>query len=572
MRFNDLWLILLFFIPVIESFSRQWGLFFLFSGVFLFTYPFLWRGKIRLDILDFLFLVFIILALFSGLFSISQSRSFIELGRYVAYLLLFITIREKDELRRRLSGYITASIILNAFLLSFVYSVYLILGKFLPPVTSGMNLFFPVFGHNKMTVILIMAIPLLIELIFYTPLRRKKIFFILLLIIFSILLIISLSRGAVWSLAVSLGIYFLLVRRSHSGIAKILTVYITAAVALFLTIFIFSNFIIPGKKGAALYSGIYKPAVNEKRGAYWQQAVKGFTLSPVIGSGLDTFRYISKKYQTQTASWSWYTHNHFLQLFAELGFFGGFIFLIFIISMFFASYRTINKIKTIDPVNRGLLIALTASAIHSLIDFDWQFVSVLFFVFAGFASVLPKEEESAYVNPRLIYLTAAVIIGFNLIITRDSDKVLTEADKLARNGQYEKAEIKLIRAVNLDEGYNELHKKLASYYVQSGNYPAAHYWYYRSISANPLDSGEEIKTDYLLYLQEAGEALVSGQKETVSEIISKGERYYPVFHEKYGKETPGKNDLDYYVKIMKRLVSENHLRSWELKKYFGNLR
>ena len=198
-------------------------------------------------------------------------------------------------------------------------------------------------------------------------------------------------------------------------------------------------------------------------------------------------------------------------------------------------------------------------------------MSVLFFVFAGFASVLPKEEESVSVNPRLIYLTAAVLIGFNLIITRDSDKVLSEADKLARKGQYEKAEIKLIRAVNLDEGYNELHKKLASYYGQRGNYPAAHYWYYRSISANPLDSGEEIKTDYLLYFQEAGIALVSGQEKIALEIISKAEKYYPVFHEKYGKETPGKNDLDYYVKTMKRLVSENELRSWELKKYSGNL-
>ena len=153
-------LLLLFFIPVIESFNRQAGLFLLCLGAVLISFNLFWRKKLYLDIISFFFLLFILRGLVSTVFSWSIAKSFIEASRYIAYFLIFTAFREEARIKNIAIRYLTLFSVINSLLLSFLYLFYVFRGRQLLPGNQGMNLFYPVFGHNRIADMLILAVPL----------------------------------------------------------------------------------------------------------------------------------------------------------------------------------------------------------------------------------------------------------------------------------------------------------------------------------------------------------------------------------------------------------------------------
>src|SRR3989344_6529798 len=213
---------------------------------------------------------------------------------------------------------------------------------------------------------------------------------------------VSLGRGTWLALSFSLIalIYFFPQFKEKS--VKYAVIFGLLSVAAVGSIFLFSNIF---KGGYWEYTGIYKPLKHEKRADYYIQAAIGFINYPITGSGLDTFRYISKKYQSAPSSWSWYVHNHFLQIFAETGVIGGFTFLAFFSVLFFKTFYALRKEK--DNIEQKIIyIILVFSLVKTFIDYDWQFISVFLTVFMGFGLIYPKGREIQKTDSRPLYFFA----------------------------------------------------------------------------------------------------------------------------------------------------------------------
>ena len=537
----------LLFLPVIESFNRQPALILLFSASILISYPIFIKRKVHLDLINLTFLFFIVWGMFTTIFSISIIRSFTEIARYLAYFLIFITIRDRADYSNFYSKFFILFILLNSLLLSFLFIGFSVF-SLKPPQTAGMNLFYPVFGHNRIANLLIFTIPLLMGL--KLQFGNKKVKFLLNsgIIYFLLILIASFGRGSWWALSGAMIINIFLFPQISRKFKKLLVFFVITVFILTSAIFVYSHSIVSKREGAFVYTGLYKPLVNENRIDYFWQAIKGFTVSPIIGTGFDTFRYISKKYQSNPFSWSWYTHNHFLQLFSETGFTGGILFILLFLIIIRKFYQAIKN-STHKTYEQLIFMSLLPSILHTFIDYDWQFISILLLIFIGLALLVPQQGERIKIPGRFFWIIALVFFATAIALSYfDSDRAIAKSD------------LKLLeRAERLDRGYNEIYKKKAEIYAEKKEYGLAHKNYIKAISLDPLDSGELIKTDFLLYLEEANEM-------KSFDIISKSINVYSYFHDKYGKGLLRRDNLTEYTQLMRKMVEENPIRIWEIKK------
>lgn len=547
---------LLFFLPIIESFNRQLALILLFTGSGLVAYPIFWNRKVKIDFINLIFLLFIFWGLFTTIFSWSFIRSFTEILRYLAYYLLFVAIRQSEHLRVKFFRFFKAFIIFNSLFLSLFFFLFKLFPDVFPKITSGLNLFYPVFGHNRISELLIFSIPLLMGLFIKTQEKRKQIIIICGLIYFFFLLFISLSRGSWWALIASMIFYFMKISALRRYFGRAFVVFTGVGIILSLLIFMNSHFWTTQKEGVNLYLGLYKPINHEKRLHYYNQALKGISNSPIIGFGLDTFRFVSKKYQSEAFSWSWYTHNHFLQIFVETGITGGILFIL----LFSYLFKNIvaKSLKSREFNDRQLvLVAIIPSFFHTLIDYDWQFVSVLLLIFVGLAISVPIIEKTKSISFRPIYIIYLLMVFSWFVFYSDSDKVL------AKNNLWPQ---RLLRAYRLDSGYNEISKRLAEGYSSEKNYKEGHFWYTKAISLDPLDSSNEIKSDFLLYIQEVEEFIEQKKEENAFEVLKNAVKAYPYLHYKYGNGILKRDNLTSYITMMKEAITMNPIRIWEIER------
>ncbi len=134
--------------------------------------------------------------------------------------------------------------------------------------------------------------------------------------------------------------------------------------------------------------------------------------NPILGTGLGTFwkafrPYMNYPYIIQRSNEHIYlirAHNDILQTFTELGLVGGILSLaIYSFILFIGIQIILNKKSDSGKslLTIGLLLAFTASLIHSLVDFPLHKPSsaALFWIWAGFITALhlsDKEERKSY--------------------------------------------------------------------------------------------------------------------------------------------------------------------------------
>lgn len=542
---------LLFFLPVFESFNRQFALILLLGGSIVIFKNIKNSKNIQFDAINWLFFLLVMWSFFTTIFSLSISRSYIDSCRYFAYFLIFISIRINTVNRDKYFKFFKSTVILNSLVLSFLFIFYSIFNINFQLI-SGMNMFIPVFGHNRIDSILIFTIPLILSLLFQSTVKYYEKIFKLLFIFFIIIIAFSFGRASWLSLSIGLYLSLFLIPIIKNRLKKVASYLFYIFLAITVIIFAYSNFFVSKNNGVYNYLGLFKPVFHEKRIEYYKQALIGFSISPIIGSGLDSFRYISKKYQEYPSSWSWYTHNHFVQIIIDTGIIGGtFFFLLF----FLLIQKSISKLKQYRNINinHSVFISLLPSIIHSCLDYDWQFLSILLIVFSGFGLLVPVEKEIKNISRNLIksiaifFFTIAVGLSFF-----DSDKLIVKGD------------LKLLKlAEKLDSSYNEIYKKRAEIYIKEKKYNLAHKDLKRAILLDPLDSINVIKTDYLLYLEEAYE------KNNLS-IINEAYNYYPYFQDKYILKYSKKENLQEYIEGLKKWTENNSIRIWELKEILKN--
>lgn len=541
--FTYLGLGFIFFLPVVESFNRQFGFSLLLLGSLFISSPLFIKKKIIFDWFEIIWLTILIVFTISLLFSWSLSRSYTELMRYIAYFLIFVSFRRFVDRELLVRRFFIPMVIINSLILSFLFLIYLIPFIKLPIPVNGMTLFYPIYRHNRISDILILAIPFTIFLIFHNQKSKKRYLFIVLTLFLSIMLILSMGLGAILSLTFAFFIYILLKSSTRlrftatqpfsKSLEKTSLILGIVTIILVLSGFLYSNFFSNAGKGNIIFKGFYKPLKNELRLEFLRQSIIGFQKSPIVGTGLDTFRYVSKMNQINMNSSSWYVHNHYIQIFQESGILGGLLFTLLVFGLLYQSYK---KIKISDYNKKNdfidiIFIALLASSILAFVDYNWQYLSIFLFWWMGIALNNPIDKYQSHnslVRPFIIIIIC--LFSFWIVILPDTDISIKKADDYLSKNNIVDALNTLEPAYRLDRSNTEIIVRLVRISDKIKNYEVSHELNKKVIVLNTDISRYLIQNDYFLYLLQAEVALKNNNFELVFNYLRKPLVIYPIYN------------------------------------------
>ncbi len=473
-------------LPFVESINRQIGFILLLLLGYICGIKLL-QTKIILDFTEDIFGLFL-LAIASGIpFSWSISNSVNELLRYAVYFIVFVYVRRS----RWTLKHFGKILIIPAIFLSVISFLYLLPFRLLPYPIGGLNLFLPTFGHNHLSGLLLFALP--ISIYRYTDIHEKK--WGLLTAFFLISLILSYSRVAYIIVLFYLFVFF----KKRAG--RALAFSIVTISVLYISIRIYSNI---GIKLDFLPKQVFKPVTFENvRLGYWKQAIEGLKLSPVFGTGLDTFRYISNRFAPSQKAISLYAHNHFIQMFTETGVIGGGLFLLLII---FSAIKIVgNDNKYYFP----LLLGVGGSIFNNLLDYDWQIYSLFLYFWIVLGLLLPKTRDVKDISSSIItgVVSLVVMVSALLVILEIAPWDANQNQKLANvkliNNQLDEARKYNDKAMQFDPFNTDFLVFRGNLEESSGDINTARKYFIKSILLSPYGSKEVYRELLYTYISEA---------------------------------------------------------------------
>lgn len=474
------------------------------------------------------FLVFVGISVFTSTSQIFSIPAFFQLLAIFLFFNLFLLTAGKDSLRYSVWLVIVVSILLS--LLSFYYLI--------PWTTkpSEMNLVYATYGHSHLADYLLLVIPFVLAY-FLIAKKQFKLLFGGLSLFYLLSFILTFSRGAflVLPMAILSLILFLKPQTAAKRLISWLFVLIPLGVLLLILIYSLSSFGIEAKlaqPGHWLVKQIVKPEFQAKRVDYWRQALEGFRARPLFGFGWGTFEIVALRFQKETAGWSNFTHNWYLQTLAEAGVFA---FLAFLGFLGFSFWRVWRLVLKDNPLIIGGFGAILASSLHSLVDYDWHFPAIFLtflFLLANLVSWKKKRENNLKFNK--FYLWGLIFLSFLVFVFGWSQVI---GEYFYQKGDYQKALfISPWPAVRVHQLGDKIFEKdfaqgekigqrilsmskqdpsmnywLADKYYYQGNLGKAAKYYQKAIEYNPLGN-------YRLY-QRLGEIYIKiGQKEKKEEL------------------------------------------------------
>lgn len=580
--------VLLIFLPFLEGDLRTYGYLFLLFSAGLTGFLSDWR-KVKFDFIEIIFLLFLIIGAISSIFSEGRTRSLLELFRYTSYFLIFLNVRRLDELERKFikKAYISA-ILVSSTILSIVAILLMLNITVIPYPSSGLNLYFANFGHNKLADLLLLAIPILYFLIYDLRDKLKNHYLIIFKILF---LFLSISFVLTFSKSGYLVMIFIFVLMANFFSKKIVmnkfvsSKLILIPVVLIATAFIFVvlNTYFFHFREKPHYSVINKPLYLDWRWDYYRIALIGLKQSPMVGVGLDNFRYLSKMYQSQPLSWSESGENYYFTLFSDVGLIGGIIILILLFILF---KKTINRsLSASNLLDMGITLALISSAIHSICSEDWQFLSVFLYFWMGAALLYPFNLKNSHSLGNLLLLRSIsfVLILFSLMYTSGlflfqygkaiNSKNLTNVSGILtffdQNQQlqigkwfkdkknYQLALNYFGRSIRLEPKDYVSYIFTAEILEENKEFAQAINNYITAIKLDPLDSKSYFQAVYKLYLRKIESNLekdnISGALETVRVTA----KLFPTYTAKAGG-----------AKLYQEAVKQSDKRNKEREKYY----
>ena len=225
---------------------------------------------------------------------------------------------------------------------------------------------------------------------------QKQILFLFLLGVVVLSIILSESRGGIFSILMSLLFFYIVSSRFlRKGIEIKWMIYVVLVVALCFGVYI------------GLYPIIERYLMVEGdlplRTLVWKDVLLIIKDFPLFGTGLGTFGYIYPLYKVSILKpiVYVYSHNDYLQILAETGLVG-FLSLMFALALFvFSSIRSLVRLSTEQHYLRfflllGALTGIFSILIHSFVDFNLQIPSNgLYFAFLiGLSVALGSDREN----------------------------------------------------------------------------------------------------------------------------------------------------------------------------------
>jgi len=255
---------------------------------------------------------------------------------------------------------------------------------------------------------LIMILPLLLACIFEAHKRKDVLWAILLIIAFILNFLALLFTKAVSAyLALTLTILFFifLIIKEHTlqiNWKKLLLV-------LGMAVFFFIAFFI---KRADFFVNLKNPENSiRQRIYYWQSAVEMIKERPLVGFGAGSFGIVYPRFKLEMANETNYAHNLPLQLWAETGVIGLFIFVLFVIYLFRKCLKNDR-----DLIKMGVLFGSLAFLLHNIFDYSFYIpqVAIVFWVLVALVvkPAIEKNESSLTKKEKTYRVTLKYILVF----------------------------------------------------------------------------------------------------------------------------------------------------------------
>ena len=221
-----------------------------------------------------------------------------------------------------------------------------------------------------------------------------------------------------------------------------------------------------------------------QRLAFFQDGLRIYAQSPIIGNGLGSFEgqlFSVQDFYYETA----YVHNHYIQVMVEMGI-PGLLSFFFLIGSAAVTLLRRRREGERDHLLPALIGCLAVSALHALTEIDWSVgvyqimaLLVLGLVAVRFARPLPRTGGKAAgvavpALPAVVCLAFAVLLSGNLY----AEKVYSEVkiglreqtaetmSQLAAIDRYNWAQYKLDMAVNAAQSPNEKYATIAARYAE----------------------------------------------------------------------------------------------------------
>ena len=369
-------LILIFIRPFISSLAFPYA-----NSIFTFLllgFSSLWiilrRKSLRVPNSIKLPLTFFVIALIASLaFSLDRARSAQELIYYVCALLIFIlsaslSSREKNSviITMLFACSIVSIIALYQRFFGFSHLVtYLrneeITDPFIIDYVARKRVFSPFITPNALAGYLVMCIPLMIGM--WNGKQKFSAYPLVYLLILTFLaLLFTQSLGALVSLAIGLAVYFYLQKGFKRQSIFLLFGFLAVIIAVFI-----ARTLLQKEHAQPLFSAMMR--LN-----YWDEAFALVKSKPFFGVGLGNFNLPESRY----------AHNSYVQLCAEMGFFGLGAFLWLIGACLRRGY-VFFKESAKSMLVAGLLVASAVFLVHNTVDFTFFLpeISLLWWAILG---------------------------------------------------------------------------------------------------------------------------------------------------------------------------------------------
>ncbi len=370
-------------------------------GLFLVIYsPFL---KIkRFSKISFLSFLFLLLSLIASVFSHHLP---LTIEKYLFYLFafsIFIFFLKLDKKLLKVETFIEYLLLLTLVLNILV--IFFSINANFRIFFQGMNLLVRSYGHNHYVAFLLLILPVLWWSLFRKKtnyLFSKKIatyLTIFLLISSYVIVLISLSRLGVLLVLAQFLCILLLNKQQFYNLRQKTFIYslIKSLVFVFLfasLIFIFLSLPFLDNNDCFLktYNKDFCISLKENsRFFYWRQGYLTIKNYPLVGYGLNTFKFAARRFPLPFEQQSAYAHNIFLHNLAELGLIAGGLFVFLIIYLYHQSYLKIKKSR--QSLNNFLFLGASSSLFNAMFDFDWHFF-VIFLLTLIFLAFILKDEQ-----------------------------------------------------------------------------------------------------------------------------------------------------------------------------------
>ena len=225
------------------------------------------------------------------------------------------------------------------------------------------------FGHpNSLALFFDLLLPLGFSLLFCPMRRRTKVFLAAAVILGATGLVVTLSRGGLFSVASALAVILLVWWREQIGLVRTILAVVLVSTLLALVVFGTSG---PIQK--RFFGDTYREAFA--RLPLIKVALNMIRDRPLFGVGLNSYTEAAREYDNTperiTFSWNAPVHNIFLFIAGETGLMGLACFLLLLFTVMMALLPALRSPdRFLASVGLGLLIGLMAYLAHAQIDYS----------------------------------------------------------------------------------------------------------------------------------------------------------------------------------------------------------